>query len=145
MYGAVFQLDSYEHLLPGDQCALMVALVEALAGVNCAFLEANRVPRLYVSGVVYAMPETLAKKFPRDSQPWRDIPRILATTKTATCHELCAWRVAELRTFEGVHAEPYVTAEWSGGRLMFHVQVKLPGGQIEDPSANLGMGDPWAR
>ncbi len=115
---------------------MMQSLTEALTRVNMAFLMSNSVPRLYQSGVRYALP-------PRTQvQPWRDVP-VLLQKGTGACGELTAWRLAELRVFEGCkQVVPLVTCKAMGGGLMFHVKVlDNRTGQIEDPSANLGMGD----
>ena len=140
MYAAGFQLDSFEYLPEIAQCALMRTLTDALAGVNEAFLMNNGVPRLYMSGVRYAPPTGNGV-----GQNWRDIPRILAQGKGATCMELAAWRIAELKLKEGVRTTPLVTCKWLNGArglgLMFHVRIQDARGRVEDPSAELGMGE----
>lgn len=136
MYQALFQLESFEYLPEQAQCAMMKGLCEALTWVNSAFLTMNRVPRLYKSGVRYALPGR------SQMQPWRDVPLLLEKGSGA-CGELTAWRLAELRLFEGrTTCIPLVTCKAMNGGLMFHVKVlDQRTGEIEDPSANLGMGE----
>ena len=136
MYQALFKLDSFEYLSEQAQCAMMRMLCEALAQVNGAFLTANPVPRLYKSGVRYALPARA------QAQPWRDVPLLLEGGSGA-CGELTAWRLAELRLFDGCSScIPLVTCKSMKGGLMFHVKVYDPrSGQVEDPSAILGMGE----
>ena len=142
MYYVGFQLDSFEHLPDQAACAMMRTLVEALAGVDEAFIMNRRVPRLYDSGVRYSNPPKVGSKNP---QPWRDVPLLLASGH-GTCHELSAWRLAELRYFYGEkNVVPCVTSKVMGDIRMFHVQVCDPvKGWVEDPSEVLGMGsNPW--
>lgn len=133
-------LESIEHLPTVAQQALVRTLTTALSGVNEAFLMNNRVPRLYQSGVRYENPPRLRSG---EAQPWRDVPLILQS-KRGTCMELAAWRLAELRFFEGhKSAVPFVKSEIMGNAMMFHVLI-LDDGILEDPSIALGMGaDPW--
>lgn len=136
MYQALFKLDSFEYLSEQAQCAMMRTLCEALAQVNTAFLMNHRTPRLYKSGVRYALPGRT------QAQPWRDVPLLLEGGSGA-CGELTAWRLAELRLFEGAsQCVPLVTCRAMSGGLMFHVKVQdQRTGQTEDPSAQLGMGE----
>lgn len=104
---------------------------EMLVRLNLKFLKRmrGRVPRLYASGVRYKRePRPVIEKFQR-------IPSILRA-RSGDCEDLAAWRCAELRFFDGVHAVPWII---NPRPRLFHVQVRLPNGRIEDPSAKLGM------
>lgn len=139
MYAAVFQIQSFSELPEQALCAMVGHMVEALSMVDQAYIMNRHVPFLYESGVRYSNPPDTSRK----PQPWRDVPLLLLSGH-GTCHELCAWRLAELRFKEGRSASPYVTCRHMNGGTMFHVQVLHDGGSIEDPSAALGMGDnPW--
>lgn len=145
MYVACFRVESFALLPVQAQCALISTLVCGLAGIDEGFLrmKGQSTPRLYQSGVRYMNPKTNGDS----SQNWRDVPQILRA-REGTCHELCAWRMSELKLFEGIESSPYVTSKFlptrTGPALVFHVQVLHDSGYLEDPSAALGMGsDPW--
>jgi len=119
----------------------MTALTEALSIVNQAYLLNRRTPLLYRSGVRYELPSLNAN----GTQTWRDVLNVMRRKK-ASCHELTAWLLAERRLFgsgHNVHAN--CTGKFVNGRLVFHLNVIDDAGNIEDPSAILGMGsNPWA-
>lgn len=146
MYEAGFRLQSFDELGDLARQAIMRHLVEALTAVNTAYLMSHNVPRLYASGVRYENPvgvDTASGSY----QAWRDIPLLLASRR-GTCMELAAWRLAEIRLREGYpDAEPVISFQRGPNMNMFHTAVGIPSlGQIEDPSANLGMGqNPWLR
>lgn len=108
-------------------------LLEALIKCNLIYLASNpKTPLLYSSGVRY-------QREPRSREEWQDIPTALKLTR-ADCEDLASWRVAELR-HRGINARAHL--KWFHSRkvnlTLYHVQVKLPDGTIEDPSAKLGM------
>ncbi len=145
MYEAGFRLESFDALGDLAKCAMMHSLVEALAAVDTAYLMNHQLPRLYQSGVRYEVPKG---KDTHDGsyQAWRDVPGILRTMR-GTCMELAAWRLAELRLFEGFpRAVPLVTCQTDPRiGVMFHTKLQdSDTGVIEDPSVILGMGnDEW--
>lgn len=117
-------------------------------------LEAARVgaapmpPMLYESGVYY-------QEEPPGHEDWLDVWSALKQGN-ADCEDLAAWRCAELRVL-GVPAEPVIKYQWipremmikqgypanklpAKGLWLVHCCVRLPDGQIEDPSKILGMG-----
>lgn len=107
--------------------------LEALTRCNVLWLESHpTTPMLYQSGVVY--------KQEKNSEAWLDIPHVIENG-WGDCEDLAAWRVAELRFRHRVQARPYL--KWyhrpKEGFTLYHVQVRLPDGKIEDPSAQLGM------
>lgn len=108
---------------------------DMLVRLNLMYLQRlrGRVPRLYKSGVRYKREKPVPGRM--HIEHFRRIPTILRVG-SGDCEDLCAWRVAELRFFDGVKAVPWIIRP---SRDLFHVQVKLPGGKIEDPSARLGM------
>jgi len=57
----------------------------------------------------------------------------------SNCEDLACWRVAELRLV-GVDARPAFTCDvLPDGSYLYHIQVELPNGTLEDPSRMLGM------
>lgn len=143
-YEARFQIEGFNEVSPVSQETMMRHMVEALVSVNMAYLLNHRVPRLYASGVRYEMPKS-GQAQGTSYQAWRDIPSILRTGQ-GTCHELSAWRIAELRFLDGINnAGPWVTSMQLPEGRMFHTAVLDPStGESEDPSKLLGMGnDEW--
>ena len=106
-------------------------LLEALSQVDKIWLELHpETPPLYQSGVVYEMEK---------GELFRDIPTLMEDG-VGDCDCLASWRVAELQAI-GVNARPYIKWRKVGQQWIYHALVALPGGQIEDPSLALGMGD----
>jgi hypothetical protein len=108
-------------------------LLEALIKCNMIYLASHpRTPLLYASGVRY-------QREPRGKEEWQDIPGCLKLMR-ADCEDLAAWRTAELR-HRGIFAKGHLKWFHSGAVniTLYHVQVKLPDGSIEDPSKRLGM------
>lgn len=89
-------------------------------------------PLLFKSGVKY-MEE------PPGREDWQDVRTTLAM-QWGDCEDLACWRAAELRVRYGIEAKPCFT--WKlreNGGYLYHIQVLLPDGRIEDPSRTLGM------
>ena len=107
-------------------------LLEALTRIDEMYLRDHPdTPLLYQSGVVY-MEE------PPGAEDWQDIP-VSRALRWADCEDLACWRAAELRV-RGVKAKPIFTRETQAdGTQLFHIQVQLPDGSVEDPSRQLGM------
>lgn len=76
---------------------------------------------------------------PDGQEDWQDI---LTTIRLGNgdCEDLACWRAAELQV-KGIPA--YAIFVWralpDNQGTLYHIQVKLPGGMIEDPSKRLGM------
>lgn len=105
----------------------MPAAVEGLVLINIACLrELQRSPepppRLYHSAVRYRRPGKLR---------WHTIAD-LYDLLYGDCKDLAAARCAELRFYEGEHAEPIVRR--TRRRRRFHALVRREDGTIEDPS-----------
>jgi len=135
VYLAGFELDSFETIPVMQRCALVVALCNALTGINRAYLRNaghGNTPPLYQSGVRYA-DQTLG------DDKWRDIPRLLSIGEGA-CEDLASWRCAELHLIGERRAYIDVdTYPVPDGRIVYHVVVVRASGAREDPSAMLGM------
>lgn len=102
-------------------------LLAALTRANAHYLRAHpETPLLYQSGVRY-------EEEPNEQDHWQDIPITLGI-KHGDAEDLACWRAAELQV-RGVNAWP--TFDFESGCL--HPKVRLPNGQIEDPSRVLGM------
>ena len=124
-------------------------------------------PKLYDSGVRYALPEQLTRKVPqwkldnlrqylrknvgaddetidrvvqylRGVEVFRDIPT-LYKKGFGDCDNCAIARCAELQ-FAGVKATPLITWRPTGNVTTYHALVRWPDGTSEDPSILLGMG-----
>ncbi len=117
----------FRHL--DDRC--LMAFLECLIIQSTIYLEANpEAPLLYDSGVYYR------RRVPKCQvdDDWADAG-VCLTLKYADCEDAAAWRCAELR-IRGIHAVPYVTRQdQRNGGWLYHIRVKLPSGEVEDPSA----------
>lgn len=139
MYFAGFELESMDVIPVKCRCALVIALVDALAGVNLQYLRfmaahRRQLPPMYTTGVRW-------QNQVMGNDKWRDIPRLLVTGK-GSCEDLAAWRAAELRLFGEAAKIDVETYELGNGSIIYHVTVERPDGSKEDPSAALGMKDP---
>ncbi len=115
---------------------ILYILLDALVAIDELALRCDpTLPPLYRSGVRY-------QQEPPGVEDWCDIGAAMEQGH-ADCEDLASWRVAELRVRHGINAQPYVkdpSVVRGGTVLMFHIQVLLPNGAIEDPSRKLGMG-----
>lgn len=134
MYRITFVLSLFkgEQDRPISHKALKTLLM-ALMYIDMMELGANpSIPPLFKSGVRY-MEE------PPGREDWQDVLTTLALGQ-GDCEDLACWRAAEYRVRYGVNAEPTFT--WKlreNGGYLYHIQVLLPDGRIEDPSRTLGM------
>lgn len=111
---------------------------------NIAWLQAHpQTPDLYNAGVTYK-PER-RRINPNTGKPseygeeWQTIPWVIYRGY-GDCEDLGAWRAAELRAKYHVKATPFIKMRrMPDGYWRAHVVVRWPNGQIEDPSAKLGM------
>lgn len=116
------QMDSLDTADGEVTASVVVALVEALATANSAFLHAHPdTPSLYRSGVRFD-----------ETASWLDVPALLARGG-GDCKSLVAWRIAEAR-LAGKTAKVHVLLkEEDPLRIRMHLQVEVAG-RIEDPS-----------
>jgi hypothetical protein len=120
-------------------CLVFKALVEAVAVQNEFLMKATKAgfPKLYESKVTFRN-ETLA------GRGLEEIATALTVLKRSwgDCDDLVAYRIAELRA-QGVAAtaKVYVKAHRVKGKpiRLYHVEVRLPDGSVEDPARYLGM------
>ena len=132
LYAPHYKLRAFDTLSDDAKIEALVGLLEALIGVNVAWLRENPdAPSLYASGVRYL-------EEPRGQEDWQDIPETLRL-RSGDCEDLGSWRVAELRVRGHERAMPHVKKSFSGPRTIFHVAVRRADGQLEDPSRILGM------
>jgi hypothetical protein len=111
---------------------------------NIAWLRAHpETPELYHAGVSYK-PER-RRIDPRTGKPseygeeWQTIPWVIYRGY-GDCEDLGSWRAAELRVKYKIKANPFIKMRrMPDGYWRAHVVVRWPDGQIEDPSAKLGM------
>lgn len=101
----------------------------ALCAWNCDYLRAHPdTPLFYRAGLRY-------QREPPGQEDFQPIPE-LYRRGYGDCEDLAAARAAELRVRFGVNAVPEVVQI---GPTLWHIIVRLPNGQAEDPSAHLGM------
>ncbi len=107
------------------------ALAEGLVQLNQFYMEhaldnGIELPSLYESGIVY-------RREPKGREWWEAAVDILGLvdTREGDCEDLSAYRVAELRTYDGEDARLRVVRTSRG---TFHAVVERGDGQIEDPS-----------
>lgn len=129
-FADLFEGSSSEQMAAGER--KLKGLLAALVIANQEYLKLHpEAPLLYRSGIRY-------QAEPPGQEEWQDYPTLLQTGR-GDCEDLASARVAELRVRFGIRAKPYVTHRQAGGILRYHIQVRLPDGRIEDPSARLGM------
>ncbi len=110
---------------------------------NIAWLQAHpETPELYQAGVSYK-PErrrvNSAGRATEYGEEWQTIPWVIYRGY-GDCEDLGAWRAAELRAKFKIAATPFIKMRrMPNGYWRAHVVVRWPNGQIEDPSAKLGM------
>ncbi len=131
----------------------VIKALEFLTSVNVwqwkrLAMEGKRPPLLYQSGVRYeAEPNTPVAYIVQTSsgikwakQPpeeWMDFPT-LYERGVGDCEDLACARAGELQ-YNGIAAVPAIRSKQIGQLTLIHVLVLWPDGQIEDPSAALGM------
>ena len=107
-------------------CGSIAAVAEGPITLNTKMLMEGSYPRLYQSGVRY--------RRQLDPHRWATVDEVLAAGY-ADCKNLVCWRAAELRMV-GVSARMFAYPTGDG---IWHAVIRLPGGQVEDPSVKLGM------
>lgn len=107
--------------------------LDRLTEANVAYLASHPdTPALYASGVRYAI-ESMG------IDDWKSVPYVIESGY-GDCEDLACWLAAEYR-LKGIAARPFATSA-SIGSLdvnLLHIQVLMPDGSVEDPSARLGM------
>ncbi len=111
--------------------------------MNIAWLQAHpETPELYQAGVSYKPERRRLSQAGRTSEygeEWQTIPWVIYRGY-GDCEDLGAWRAAELRVKYKVKATPFIKMRrMPNGFWRAHVVVRWPNGQLEDPSAKLGM------
>ena len=114
-----------------DQADIFAALIESFVDINRRFLRTHSgTPRFYQSGISF-----------RETAVWQDIPSMLAT-RYGDCKDFVGWRIAELRE-QGEEAQIHVVFTRASNVLdVFHIQIRRPSGEIEDPTEMLRTEDP---
>lgn len=100
---------------------------QALVTLAMHDLRAHRLPPLYSAGVRY-------RREPPGQEVWQ-LPSQTAERGFGDCEDLSAWRVAELR----LAGEAAKIVFRKSGRNLWHALVRRANGDLEDPSAKLGM------
>jgi muconolactone delta-isomerase len=133
MYRVTYYVDHFSGPLERARVGrALQRLVDALVLVDLDFLEHEfETPSLYASGVLY-QPE------PPGRRDWFDIQRAKKEGHGGV-ETLAAWRAAELQK-QGIAARPVFEWRSAGELSTYHVLVRWPNGQLEDPSRRLAMG-----
>lgn len=109
-----------------------LGLVECLSRLDEWSLRKWSFPPLYQSGIVYEA-ET------DGAEVWQTTPALYLRGR-GDCEDLAAHRVAEHRVGgERARVNMVLSGRTSFGGRLFHFNVLLPSGRIEDPSRVLGM------
>lgn len=137
-YDITFALDLFNRGVdPEESLYALNVLIRALAEIDAEYLRRHpETPLLYKSNIPY-VPEQ------ESQERWQDIPTTLKR-RQGDCEDLAAWRAAELNVRAGIDARPevYVSKVFPDGRRLYHVIVRLPNWDVEDPSFILGMRAP---
>jgi hypothetical protein len=119
-------------VVPNDQPSLNAALgvLQSVSALQLARAKhaGVRMPYLYESGVRYV-------REPRGREWWQTVADNLYMLE-GDCEDLATHRAAELNVYTG---EPARAETIRTGPRTFHAIVVRANGQIEDPSAKLGM------
>lgn len=133
--------------LAGDEAFLVRFLVDAAADGSMPMFSSWGLPPLYRSGVRWALPDTHGT-----GNEDLDLPPDVFARGWGDCGNLTVWRLCELNSriwrpmfarngqLTGIRwRRPPARAlvEWVGDD--FHVLIRLPNGDTEDPSIKLGM------
>jgi hypothetical protein len=129
---------SFEVFPLAEKIEVLEYLLNALAAANVHYLRHfPHTPALYASGVRYLQE-------PDGRDEWQDIPDTIER-RSGDCEDLAAWRMAEIRVREGDRLSRWhiTVDELRDTRghpvTTYHIQIRRPNGQIEDPSRRLGM------
>ena len=153
MQEVLFKLGLFGEGTPDRQASERVlrALLDALLIADIEYLRANpNTPRIYQAGVVYRrepLLDELAKMYPEcmtscrppvHPEEWKSIPYCIKDGH-GDCEDLASWCCAERIVYDGLDAKTEFSFRELGKMLIYHIYVRLPDGQIEDPSLKLGM------
>lgn len=123
-----------EHMDERQSALAMLDVLRALVRGNVAYLRSRpQTPHPYRAGIQY--------RREKNSEHWKSIPAVLRDGQ-GDCEDLAsylaAWYVAKGQRASIVLRWKVI---WDGRkkRRLFHVLVRGPTGQIEDPSKVLGM------
>lgn len=122
-----------EHMTERESAEAMLDIMRALVRGNLAYLKRYpQTPHPYKSGVRYRRER---------SEHWKGIPAILGD-RHGDCEDLAsylaAWYLAHGQR-ASIVLRWKVVRQGKTKRRLFHVMVRGPTGQIEDPSKVLGM------
>ena len=145
MYLPKFELMSFSFLPNERKKIILRAYLEALACTDWQFLEwyrdtyGSRFPSLYEFAPKYVL-----KVRPGGLDSWQDIPDTIHLG-SGDCKDFACWRVAELRSQGIDDVYPLIVEQQypdpqgvEPPMTVYHIQVRV-NGQVEDPSALLGM------
>ena len=131
-----FDLDRSDSGTSDLRAQCLYECLKALTAINVHILRfyAKRGtprPHPYNAGVRY-------EAEPEGQEDWLDAIEVLRL-KAGDCEDLACWVSAHYQ-MQGVAAHPiFVWRVMPDGGTLYHIQVLLPDGSIEDPSKHLGM------
>ena len=108
--------------VPADRRAIQAA-VEGLAEENHVLMSRRPFPRLYTTAVLYRREDA-------GNEDWQNAAKLMRAM-VGDCEDLAAYRVAELRAYEGEPARVRIVPTQRGS---FHAIVQRASGELEDPS-----------
>lgn len=91
-------------------------MLEAMAQANMGYIQKNKPPGLYESGVYY-------QAEPRGQENWRGIGQVMAQGY-GDCEDLSAWLVAQYRMKGEKATFRLKRTRKPGGFLLYHIQVR---------------------
>ena len=110
-------------------------LINLIASFSVPLFRAGMLPPLYGGSIVFRQDVDYGQGI-ENLLP----PQVIAARGYGDCDQLATYRIGELLA-AGCDASATL-ADWSGtGEI--HAQVRLPGGEVEDPSIILGAPTTW--
>ena len=115
----------------------IIAALQGLVALNLCILrhakaKGRPVPPIYSAGVHWQPDREKGKP----AETWDSI-LVVRRRGYGDCEDLASWRAAELQ-LQGIAARAVVVRSSTPG-VAWHAVVRLPNGEIEDPSRRLGM------
>lgn len=115
-----------------DAATVIGRMLQGVVTANVSYLRRHpQTPHPYEAGIRY-------RREPSGQEQWKGIKQIL-TDRHGDCEDLASYLAAWYRAHNQKAHIHLVWKQTRGGGRLFHVQVRGPSGQIEDPSRVLGM------
>jgi hypothetical protein len=130
----LFDAGLLDELDARETAHVLTDLLQALVRANLAYLRKHRTPHPYKSGVRY---QRETKRDSRTPEHFCGVRKVLERGH-GDCEDLASWLVAHYLA-RGEKAR--IVLKWGerDGARLYHVLVRNPAGELEDPSRVLGM------